>query len=126
MDDSLYIIMIKSKWIVLNTLLIMSKVSITTSSITSSITTLFLVTLYGVSIAMSFVTQQNLPLSWMLNIPFIQGISEDIKKFVQSTCNKYQKMFLVYCPTSLSLFFSPIFLECFLVIAAMYYSNIRH
>ena len=100
MNDSLYIIMIKSKWIVLNTLLIMSKVSITTSSITFSITTLFLVTLYGVSIAMSFVTQQNLPLSWMLNIPFIQGISEDINNFVQSTCNKYQ-MFLVNCLTSL-------------------------
>ena len=82
--------MIKSKWIVLNTLLIMSKVSITTSSITYSITTLFLVTLYGVSIAMSFVTQQICLSVWMLNIPLIQGISEDINNFVQSTCNKYQ------------------------------------
>ena len=68
---------------------------------------------------------------WMLNIPFIHGISEDINNFVQSTCNKYQ-MFSVYClrlslilSLSLSLF-SLIFLKCFLVIGAMYYSNIRH
>ena len=122
--------MIKSKWIVLNTLLIMSKVSITTSSITYSITTLFLVTLYGVSIAMSFVTQQICLSVWMLNIPLIQGISEDINNFVQSTCNKYQ-MFSVYCLTSLSLSHSlSLFLSHISKIlssyCAIYYSNIRH